>query len=102
MAAIKENGLESVCSLLVTMPDGVAGKFERLHYLHVDDSHSVVTSCRNVETWMPKVVKAGLLVLDDCEWQTVQPARALIRKAMTCREDLSDHSEGRRWEVYQR
>lgn len=102
LEAIRANQLGPFCGLLVTMPDCVAAGFERLHYLHIDDSHSVVTSCRNVRTWLPKLVAGGLLFLDDCCWPTVQPARDLIRKELTCREDLSDQSPGRRWEVYQR
>lgn len=104
--AIAANGLDAACELRVAMPDDIAGEFGGpaggLHYLHIDDSHSTVTSVRNVKTWLPKLLPGGVLVLDDATWPTVQSARALIRAELECVEKWSDQSPGRRWETYRR
>lgn len=97
--AIDQHGLRQYVCLLAQMPDELANEYDHLHYLHVDDSHSTVTSVRNVKTWLPKLLPGGVLVLDDCEWPTVQPARQIVLAAFGA-PHLWDTSPGRQWEIY--
>lgn len=73
--------LEKDCQLVVEKSDDSAVLFEfgSIGFLHIDANHSVERSCRDVDTWLPKVKKGGIVVLDDIDWPTVTNARDMIR-----------------------
>ncbi len=80
VAEIQTRGLGGVCGILRTSATECASIVaDGLDLLHIDGCHSVLASCRDVEVWLPKMRAGGLIVLDDCEWSTVQPARAILR-----------------------
>ncbi len=97
---IRERGLAGCCGILRAAGEDFAGMIGdgTLDLVHVDGCHSVLASCRDVEVWLPKVRVGGLLVLDDCEWSTVQPARAMLVSA--CGSPVETPEPG--WEAYRK
>ena len=98
LAAIRARGLQPHCGIIRAAADEVAGLIGPLDLLHIDGCHSVLSSCRDAEVWAPKVRPGGLIVLDDAEWETVQPARAML--AALCEPNPVAPEPG--WEVYRK
>lgn len=94
---IRRRGLQTHCGVLRAAADECAGLIGPIDLLHIDGCHSVLSSCRDVEVWTPKVRPGGLIVLDDCEWETVQPARAML--AAQCEPPVSVEPG---WEAYRK
>lgn len=46
--------------------------FPRIDVLSVDGNHSEVASLRDVRLYVPNVVKGGIIMLDDADWQVKQ------------------------------
>lgn len=46
--------------------------------LYIDGNHSELTSCRDVELYVPKVNIGGYIWMDDCDWPTTKKAQALM------------------------
>lgn len=47
---------------------------ESLDLVLIDGDHSTEAVCRDIDVWLPKVKKSGILCGDDIEWQTVEDA----------------------------
>jgi hypothetical protein len=45
---------------------------------HLDGSHSELSSCRDVNLYLPKVKVGGYVWMDDCDWPTTQAAVKLL------------------------
>jgi predicted O-methyltransferase YrrM len=56
-----------------------AGLFGRLDFLHVDGGHSVINAAEDVVLYSRKVKVGGIIVLDDANWETTQPAYAILK-----------------------
>jgi predicted O-methyltransferase YrrM len=97
-AAIEENGLGNVCSLIDATSTESVGMFEdgSIDLLHVDGNHSELASCRDVESWLPKVKPGAIIVLDDTDWPTLQKARSWM--SSQCIKIL----QSKTWEVFQK
>lgn len=54
--------------------------FPLIDFLFIDGCHSQIASCRDVELYVPKVVAGGIVIMDDCDWQTTQAAQAMIEE----------------------
>lgn len=94
---IQTRHLSSHCALLRAASQDCACLVGQIDCLHIDACHSVLSSCRDVEVWVPKVRSGGLVVLDDATWWTVQPARQMLLSM--CESPISPE-EG--WEVYRK
>lgn len=97
---IRDRGLSPWCDLRTCMPEDAAADFPYLDYLHLDDSHAADVAVRNIRTWLPKLRPGAICILDDCCWESVQPARAIIAGDLELVS--ADPTEGRRWEVYRK
>jgi predicted O-methyltransferase YrrM len=98
LAAIRARELHTHCGLLRAAADECASIVGAIDLLHIDGCHSVLSSCRDVEVWGPKVRPGGLIVLDDCDWDTVQRARAML--AAMCEPNPVSPETG--WECYRK
>lgn len=59
--------------------------------LHQDSNHSEKVSVAEIERWTPKLRPGGLWVMDDTDWPTMQPAKALlVERGFTVIEDHGD------------
>ena len=94
---IRRRGLHSHCGLLRAASDECAGLIGSVDLVHLDGCHSVLASCRDVETWLPKVRPGGWFVVDDVDWASVQPARAMV--AAWCDPPVSVEAG---WEAYRK
>ena len=64
---------------VVESPSGRAANIvERIDYLHVDGSHSVVNAAEDVLLYVPKVRQGGIVIFDDINWVSTGPARELL------------------------
>ncbi len=55
-----------------------AALFDRIDFLHIDGSHSIVNAAEDVILYALKVPPGGIIVFDDINWQSTAPARALL------------------------
>lgn len=99
-ARILEWGLGHFCSLLRAPSQCCHQLFGPLDYLHVDGCHAEQVALRDVTLWVPKVRPGGVVVLDDVDWESLQPARAFVRERG--REMLHGTTErwATRWEAF--
>lgn len=72
LAAIKDNGLESVVSLYRKRSAEIADEVPDLDYLHIDGDHSAESARQDWELFGAKVRAGGLVVVDDIDWHGVQ------------------------------
>ena len=79
-AAITRLGLGRHCAVLPAPAEACAAAFGPLDYLHVDGCHATAVALRDVTLYVPKVRPGGLIVLDDTNWDTLQPALRRVRR----------------------
>lgn len=97
LAAIEQLMLSRWCGIVQSPAECVAKVVHcNQQIIHIDGNHSEVASVRDVHTWIPKLAIGGLLILDDCHWETVQSARKILQTRLK----LSHQADT--WEVYQR
>jgi hypothetical protein len=93
--AIAAAGVLPWCGIVAAASDEIAPLIGPIDFLHIDGTHSVLASCRDVETWVPKVRPGGIVVFDDSDWGSTQEARGML-KAM-CGEPSTSRET---WEAY--
>jgi predicted O-methyltransferase YrrM len=71
-----------------------ASLFDRIDFLHVDGSHSVVSAVEDVILYVQKVRSGGIVLLDDIGWPTTQAAFEVAR-TLCDQVMLLDRFEGR-------
>ncbi len=72
----------------------VADIFDRIDYLHIDGSHSVVNAAEDVLLYVPKVRRGGIVIFDDINWQSTGPARELVAAFCDTVTTLKDPETG--------
>lgn len=65
--------------------------------LSLDGNHSELSSCRDVQLWLPKLAVDGHLVMDDTGWASMQKAVGMVREAGLTVTHYTDH-----WMVFRR
>jgi Methyltransferase domain len=50
-----------------------------LDIFHLDSNHSELVSCREVETWAPKMAKNSVWIMDDSDWASQAKAIDMIK-----------------------
>jgi hypothetical protein len=50
-----------------------------IEFFHLDSNHSELISCREVETWAPKMADHSIWIMDDTDWSTQAKAIQKIR-----------------------
>lgn len=46
--------------------------------MYLDGNHSEISSCRDVENYVPRIKSGGYCWVDDCDWHTTQKALGMI------------------------
>lgn len=70
---------------------------DSISVLHCDSNHSQEISCREIQTWAPKVKIGGYWFADDTDWPTMQKAKTvLVDHGFRMVEDF------KKWAVYQK
>jgi len=72
----------------------VAGLFDRIDYLHIDGSHSVVNAAEDVILYAQKVRPGGIIVFDDVNWATTAPAMKVLEALCDKLTSLRDTASG--------
>ncbi len=71
-----------------------AGLFDRIDFLHIDGSHSILNAAEDVLLYARKVQPGGIIVFDDINWQSTAPARALLDALCETVTVLKDSDSG--------
>lgn len=69
--------------------------------IHLDADHSEVTSCRDVQLWMPKLRPGGYFIFDDCNWPSQQKAGQILGHSMQYVETHA-YEDGQAFAVYRK
>lgn len=99
LRTIRSEGVQAHCGIIRCTSDEIAPLIGSLDLLHIDGNHSVLGACRDAEVYGAKVRTGGLIVLDDIEWPTVKPARAMLQAFC---EPPREYPPGCGWEVYRK
>jgi predicted O-methyltransferase YrrM len=94
--------LDDFCSLIRARSEFAAHLFhvEQIDILHIDGDHQQVSSCRDVELWLPRVKPGGYVWFDDTNWPQTQAAQMLLgKKCQLVRETTVGESQ---WRLYQK
>ncbi|MGC1879177.1 MAG: class I SAM-dependent methyltransferase [Rhabdochlamydiaceae bacterium] len=71
-----ENGLDSRFQIMRTSSAQAYLQFddESIDFIHIDGNHSEQSAIFDVQHWLPKVKKNGIICFDDAWWQSTQSA----------------------------
>ena len=75
-----KNGLDAFY-LIMRMTSAQAHVYfenESIDFIHIDGNHSEQSAIFDVEHWLPKVKKGGIVCFDDAWWKSTQPAIKLL------------------------
>lgn len=79
MAVVWKLGLADWVTVIRDCSQKVANLFPTVHLLNIDGNHSEVASVRDVELWLPRVAKQGVITMDDTDWPSTQKAVELLK-----------------------
>ncbi len=78
---VEQFELATVCYLVRQRSEIAAETLvDTIDILHIDGNHSELTSCRDVELWLPKVRRGGFVWADDLDWATTQKAVGILER----------------------
>lgn len=80
MAEIWNHKLEQSCVVIRSGSQFCVNLFRKIDILHIDGNHSELTSCRDVQLYVPKVRKGGFIWFDDTDWSTTKKAVQMLEK----------------------
>lgn len=80
MHAVWDHRLEPWVTIIRAKSEHVHQLFPTIDFLNIDGGHSEITSCRDVELYLPKVVSGGFVFFDDTEWSSTQKAIQMIEE----------------------
>lgn len=72
--------LDEWCIVIRAASQHCASLFKKIDVLHIDGNHSELTSCRDVQLYVPKVRKGGFIWFDDTDWSTTKKAVKLMEE----------------------
>lgn len=82
-SALRTLGLESNCLLIRSPSQYAAQLFPFIDILHIDGNHSEPASCRDVEIYLPRVIRGGFIFFDDRHWPETQAAIKMLEHSCT-------------------
>lgn len=96
--AIEGYQLWKTTALIQARAENVACLFRAasIDFLHIDGNHSPVTSCRDVNLWLPRCSIGATIVFDDTDWPSTRQALDLMAQKCTLQEDYV------KWRVYRK
>lgn len=62
---------------------------EFIDFIHIDGNHSEQSAIFDVEHWLPKVKKGGIICFDDAWWESTQSAIQILLKECDLMEESS-------------
>ncbi len=62
---------------------------QSIDFIHIDGNHSEQSAVFDVEHWLPKVKKGGIICFDDAWWKSTQPAIKIMLKECDMMEESS-------------
>lgn len=75
---IAEHGFASTVRIIEAPSADAAALFSAIDYLHIDGAHSVFNAAEDVVLYAKKVRRGGIILLDDANWPTTQPAQRIL------------------------
>lgn len=75
---IVDNGLSDFVKLIELPSASTSAAFLEIDYLHVDGAHSVFNAAEDVVLYAKKVRKGGVIIMDDANWKTTEPAVQIL------------------------
>lgn len=93
--AIWDHHLEQWVIILRTKSEYCYQLFPDIDLINIDGGHSELTSCRDVELYLPRVRTGGYVLFDDCGWPTTQKAIGMIEKECDLVNTFNGKSEAR-------
>lgn len=81
MDKIWEQALDGHCVIVRAASHFCAQLFNTIDILHIDGCHSEESSCRDVNLYLPKVMRGGHIWIDDTDWATTAKAQAMLANA---------------------
>ena len=85
LEAIGSLGLSSRCQIRTKTDIEAADDFTNgtVDLLHLDANHAKAISLRSAALWLPKVRAGGIVIQDDCNWDSVKPTVAWLDEQAT-------------------
>ena len=68
---------------------------EPIDLLHLDGNHDEGKALFDVQNWLPRVRKGGVIVMDDVDWGSVKPAAEWLKERCESYEDFGTWAEAR-------
>lgn len=80
MRSIWDHRLEPWVTIIRAKSEHVHQLFPVIDFLNIDGGHSEITSCRDVNLYLPKMRSGSYVFMDDTAWPTTQKALKLIEE----------------------
>src|SRR5208282_3847106 len=82
MVALWRLGLDKIVIPIRAASHNCHGLFadESLDSLLIDGNHAEEPSCRDLQLYLPRLKKGGILICDDCDWPSTQKMMGIIRE----------------------
>lgn len=93
--AIWNHHLEPWVTIIRAKSEHVHQLFPTIDALNIDGGHSEVTSCRDVELYLPKVRSGAYVFMDDTDWPTTQKAIGMIEEQCELVNTVTAKNESR-------
>ena len=81
MEMIWRLGMEQIIIPIRARSQDVPELFPAIDALNVDGNHSEIASCRDVNNYLPRLNKGGILWMDDTDWESTQKCQGLIMQS---------------------
>lgn len=98
MNTIWRLGLEQIAIIIRARSQDVPQLFPSIDFLNIDACHSEVSSCRDAETWVPRVNSGGLIWCDDADWPSTQKMQEIILQSC----DLFKEGENGHYKIFRK
>jgi predicted O-methyltransferase YrrM len=86
-----KNGLDTIYKIMRMTSAQAYVHFENesIDFIHIDGNHSEQSAIFDVEHWLPKVKKGGIICFDDAWWESTQPAIKILLTQCDIMEESS-------------
>lgn len=100
---IQQYGLTSHCKLIRQRSSDAADLIEPgVDLIHIDGNHDADAVANDIRLYLPKIKSGGYLVLDDTNWDTIQPEYKRLRSTLKLvYGDIDEDGHPPPWAVFQ-
>jgi hypothetical protein len=78
MNAIWAHHLDEWCTVVRANSEYAYKLFDGLECLLIDGNHSEPVSTRDVKLYLPRVAEGGIVIMDDCDWESTKKAQRIV------------------------